>query len=265
MHGLLFLLMIFTVPLYPGTTLANVVYEWLASGAPGVTTSSGVTQPDTNFAVFRIDSVPPTNAEEMIVWDSTDLTNWNVAGYRAGLSALAGAQQILLTAPYAPTTAPSTIVPGNPPQLSICRCHGTWNDISALSVDGVPMIFTLVAVDNTDPTIIYDLSATPLKNTETSLIFAQRVVNAMLVAGALQNVNEDNFVDLNRTDYISGYPDGTTLNYLLTCDAIGAPASLALMDSTSPLVFQPVLFQLNSATIGLTSSGTFDVSKKAVT
>jgi hypothetical protein len=256
---------IFTVALQSGTTLANVVYLWIASGVVGGATSSGVTQPSASFAVFRIDSTPPAGAEEMVVYDSTDLTNWNVAGYLASLSTLSGAQQILLTSPWAPTTLPQTILPTSPAQLSICRCHGTWNDISALSVDGVPMTLTLVAVDNTDPTIIYDLSATVLKNTETGLIFADRVVNAMLVAGQIENVNGDNFVDLNRTDYISGTPDNTTLNYLLTCDALGAPMSFALMDSASPLTFTPVLFQLNTSTIGQTTSGTFDLSKKAVT
>jgi hypothetical protein len=256
--------MIFSVPLQPGTTLANVVYIWYAAGAPSAPTSVGVTQPSASFAVFRIDSTPPTNAEEMVVYDSTDLTNWNVASYVAGVSALANATQIILTAPYTPTSLPTTIVPASPPNLSICRCHGTWNDISSLSVNGVPMVLTLVAVDNTDPTIIYDLTATVLKNTETGLIFADRVVNAMLVAGLIENVNGDNFVDLTRTDYISGTPTGATLNYLLTCDALGAPTSFALLDSASPLTFQPVLFQLNTATIGLSSSGTFDLSKKAV-
>jgi len=256
--------MIFTVPLQPGTTLANVVYLWIANGAAGSATSAGVTQPSASFAVFRIDSVPPTNAEEMIVYDSTDLTNWNVAGYRAGLSALASAQQILLTAPYVPTNLPSTIVPGNPPQLSICRCFGTWNDISAQSVDGEPMTITLVAVDQTNPTIIYDLSSTPLKNRETGLIVAARLVDLLLVAGQLQNDAGNNFVDLCRTDWITGFPTGTNLMYLLTCDIIGAPMNLALLSTDSPITFQPVLFKLDTSTIGTTSSGTFDISKKAV-
>ena len=256
--------MVFTVPLQPGTSLANVVYLWIAAGAAGVATSSGVTQPSASFAVFRIDSTPPANAEEMIVYDNTDLTNWNVAGYRAGLSALAGAQQILLTSPYVPTNQPSTIVPGAPPQLSICRCYGTWNDISAQSVDGEPMTFTLVAVDNIDPTIIYDLSSTPLKNTETGLIVAERIIGVMLVGGQLQDKNGNAFVDLNRTDYISDPPAGTTLQYLLTCDVIGAPMTLALLSTDSPIIFQPILFKLDTSTIGQTSSGTFDISKKAV-
>lgn len=259
--------MIFTVPLQPGTTLANVVYLWITSGAAGSPTSAGITQPSASFAVFRIDSTPPTNAEEMVVYDSTDLDNWNVADYYtvAAYSKVTTAQQILLTSPYAPSTGPSTIVPGSPAALSICRCYGTWNDISALSVDGVPMTLTLVAVDDADPTLIYDLSATPLKNTETGLILAERVVKLMLVAGQLENVNLDAFVDLNRTDYISGKPTGTSLQYLLTCDSIGMPMSLQLIDSASPLTFTPVLFKLDTSTIGQTSSGTFDISKKAVT
>ena len=257
--------MIFTVPLQPGTMLSNVVYEWIVSGAPTIPSSSGVSIPDTNFAVFRIDCVPPTDAEELIVWDSTNITNWNVAGYRAGLDAIAAADQILLTAPYVPTTGPSTIIPGSPAEDSICRCYGTWKDISSLSVDGVPMTLSLVAVDDTDSTLIYDLTATPLKNTETDLLVAQRVVNLMLVAGQLQNVNQDPFVDMNRTDYISGAPEGTSLYYLLTCDVIGAPMSLSLLSSTSPITFQPILFALDTTTIGAATGGTFDLSEKAVT
>jgi hypothetical protein len=187
-----------------------------------------------------------------------------VAGYRAGLSALAGATQILLTAPYVPTTGPSTIIPGSPASLSICRCYGTWKDISALSVDGEPMTLTLVAIDNVDPTLIYDLSTTPLKNTETGTIVGERTISVTLVAGQLQNVNGDPFVDLNRTDYISGAPTGTNLQYLLNCDVIGAPISLSLLSSTSPISFQPVIFKLDTSTIGVSSSGTFDLSKKAV-
>ena len=219
--------------------LSNVVYEWIVSGAPTIPSSSGVSIPDTNFAVFRIDCVPPTDAEELIVWDSTNITNWNVAGYRAGLDAIAAADQILLTAPYVPTTGPSTIIPGSPAEDSICRCYGTWKDISSLSVDGVPMTLSLVAVDDTDATLIYDLTATPL--------------------------NQDPFVDMNRTDYISGAPTGTSLYYLLTCDVIGAPMSLSLLSSTSPITFQPVLFALDTTTIGAATGGTFDLSEKAVT
>lgn len=256
--------MIFTVPLQPGTTLANVVYLWIANGVASAATSSGITQPTTSFAVFRIDSAPPTGAEEMILYDTTDNSNWNVAGYRAGLSALADAEQILLTAPYVPSGGPSTIVPGSPAEDSICRCYGTWKDISALSVDGKPMTLTLVAVDDVDPTIIYDLSSTPLKNTETDLIVANRVINLMLVAGQLQNVNEDPFVDVNRTDYIEAAPTGTHLMYMLTCEVIGAPTDMKLLSADSPIIFQPVLFALNTTTIGVATGGTFDISQKAI-
>ena len=260
--------MIFTVPLQQGTVLANVVYEWITNGAPSGSTATGITQPDTNFPVFRIDTgaVAPTGAEELIVWDSTNLANWNTGGYRINqaVAALGGASQLILATPYVPTTGPSAITPASPAALSICRCYGTWTDISALSVDGEPMTLTLVAIDNVDPTLIYDLSTTPLKNTETGLLVSMRVVNLMLVAGALQNVNGDPFVDMNRTDYISGAPTGTNLQYLLTCDILGAPINVTLLSSTSPITFKPVLFKLDTSTIGVSVSGTFDLSKKAV-
>jgi hypothetical protein len=55
--------MIFTVPLQPGTLLANVVYRWIALGAIGAQTATGITQPWSTVPVFRIDSTPPTGAE----------------------------------------------------------------------------------------------------------------------------------------------------------------------------------------------------------
>jgi hypothetical protein len=260
--------MIFTVPLAAGTVLANLLWEWYVTGAPTTPASSGITQPDTDFPVFRIDtgSTVPTGAEELIVYDSTDGNNWNVGGYRINqmVALMGSAQTVLLASPYVPTTGPITIIPSSPASLSICRCYGTWKDISALSVDGEPMTLTLVAIDNVDPTLIYDLSGTPLKNTETGLIVAERVINLTLVAGALQNKNGDPFVDLNRTDYISGTPTGSNLQYLMTCDVIGASTSLTLLSSVSTVAFQPVLFKLDTSTIGLTTSGTFDLSKKAV-
>jgi hypothetical protein len=256
--------MIFNVPLSQGTALANVVYSWYVSGVPGTPSSSGVTQPSASFAVFRIDSIPPANAEEMVVYDVTDGNNWNVAGYLAGLSALSDADQILLTAPWTPSGGPAVIVPGSPAEDSICRCYGTWKDISALSVDGVPMTLTLVAVDDVDPAIIYDLSATPLKNTETDLIVAERVIKVMLVAGELQNVNEDPYVDLNRTDYLSIAPTGTSLQYLLTCDQLGAPMSMSVIAVENPITFAPVLFKLNTTTIGVATGGTYDLSKEVI-
>jgi hypothetical protein len=256
--------MIFTVPLQQGTVLANVVYLWIANGVAGSPTASGITQPSSTFAVFRIDSTPPAGAEQMIVYDSTNSANWNSAGYSVGTATLAAAQQILLASLWSPTNQPQTIVPANPAVQSICRCYGTWNDISTLSVDGVPMTLTLVAIDNTDPTLIYDMSATPMKNRETGLLIASRVANLMLVAGQLENTNGDQFVDMVRTDYITGAPANTTLQYLLTCDEIGAPASLSIISLSTPVTFQPVLFKLDTSTIGLTGGGTFDLSKKAV-
>jgi len=69
--------MIFTVPLQAGTSLSNVAYYWIVDGVPGSPLTSGITQPDPSFSIFRIEATPPTDAEEIIVYDSTDLSNWN--------------------------------------------------------------------------------------------------------------------------------------------------------------------------------------------
>lgn len=73
--------MIFTVPLRTGTTLANVRYKWLAAGSEGPELVFGITQPDATFPIFRIEIDPPANAEELIVYDTTDTTNWNIGDY----------------------------------------------------------------------------------------------------------------------------------------------------------------------------------------
>lgn len=74
--------MILTVPLQPGTDLANVRYLWIAGGVAGSPSSTGITQPSATFPVFRFDITPPADAEELIVYDDTDNSNWNVGTYR---------------------------------------------------------------------------------------------------------------------------------------------------------------------------------------
>jgi len=73
--------MILTVPLYPGTLLANVRYRWIANGVTGSDLSAGITQPDPTWPEFRFDVSPPDGAEEMIAFDVTNTANWNPAGY----------------------------------------------------------------------------------------------------------------------------------------------------------------------------------------
>src|SRR5260370_40793130 len=77
--------MILSVPLRAGTTLANVRYEWIAGGIAGGVLSSGITQPSGSYPVFRIVVTPPPSAEELIVFDVSDNTNWNVGEYRLAL------------------------------------------------------------------------------------------------------------------------------------------------------------------------------------
>jgi hypothetical protein len=262
--------MIFPVDLQPGTTLANVVYRWTAAGAIGAELATGITQPWSDVPVFRIDATPPADAESLVVYDSMDHSNWNDGGYALAklLSSLGSAQQILLTQLWTPTSASQTIVPANAPDLSIARCFGTWKNVSASDLDGIPVTFTLVAQDDSDPTIIYDLTATPLKNTETSSLIGQRVVNASLVGGQIQDVNGNTYVDLVRTDFIvagadTPLPVGSHLTYLLGCTELGAPSGFQILAETeTPPV--PVTFQLNTTTLLQTSSGTFDLAKKVV-
>jgi hypothetical protein len=77
--------MILEVPLRAGATLANIVYSWIAGGVQGGVLNAGISQPSAAFPMYRISVTPPANAEELIVYDSTDLTNWNVAGYKFAL------------------------------------------------------------------------------------------------------------------------------------------------------------------------------------
>jgi hypothetical protein len=262
--------MIFTVPLQPGTLLANVVYRWIALGAIGAETATGITQPWSEVPMFRVSSTPPTDAEALVVYDSTNHSNWNDGGYALAklLSSVGSAQQILLSQLWSPTSASQTIVPANAPDLSIARCFGTWKNVSAGDLDGIPATFTLVAQDNTDPTIIYDLSTTPLKNTETNSLIGQRVVNATLVGGQIQDVNGNPYVDLIRTDYIVAgadipLPASSAVKYLLGCTELGAPGGFQILSETETPP-TPVTFKLDTSTLLQTASGTFDLAKKVV-
>lgn len=103
---------IYVVPLQPGTATGNVAYKWIAAGTAGSAQTTGISKPDANFPLFRISTTPPANAEELYVYDSTDLTNWNVAEYvndRTGYS-LAGSQHVIVD------SGTITTYTGNTPQ-----------------------------------------------------------------------------------------------------------------------------------------------------
>lgn len=70
-----------TIPLGSGTALANVRYRWIVGGVEGPQLSAGISQPDVNFAFFEFNVTPPDGAEEIIAYDVTDLSNWNVGQY----------------------------------------------------------------------------------------------------------------------------------------------------------------------------------------
>jgi hypothetical protein len=199
----------------------------------------------------------------MIVYDTTNSNNWNVAGYRAGLNAVAGAQQILLVNLWPGGAGPAVIIPTAPAVNSICRCYGFYNNLSAVSANVVSVTFTLVQVDAVDPTIIYDMSSTLVKNKETGQLFVDRVVNASIVAGQLLDINENPYVDLCRTDYIQDQ-NGAPLprmKYVMTCAELGAPAGLSQSVSGGPPIPTPTTFILETSNLGVTVKGTYDLSK----
>src|SRR5438270_11323250 len=74
--------MILTIPLQPGTALANVRYRWIVAGVEQGAQSSGISQPDASFPLFEFNVTPPSGADEIIAYDVTDLTNWNVGPYK---------------------------------------------------------------------------------------------------------------------------------------------------------------------------------------
>jgi hypothetical protein len=257
--------MIFTIPLQPGTLLSNVLYKWLVSGAFLAPTASGVTQPDLNFPIFRIDTgaVDPTGAEELIAYDGTDNTNWNTGGYRAGLAALATAQQVLLTSLYTPGTGVYTLAPAPSTYQSIARVYGTFNDICACPLDGVDATFTLVQVSPTDETVIYDMSGTLIKNRETGQLLSERVITASIVVGQLQDEYGNAYQALMRTDYMNDQNGAalTNMRYLLTFPELGAQVGLFLLASSGPTSLLPVTFVLDSSNLLMPGAGTLDLSK----
>ena len=95
--------MILTIPLLPGTALANVRYRWIVGGVEQAELSSGVTQPDINFPFFVFTVTPPTNADEIIAYELGNLSNWNVGQYKLGLIGTAPSFPVTLVQPtFAP-------------------------------------------------------------------------------------------------------------------------------------------------------------------
>lgn len=91
--------MIFVIPL--PALIENVRYQWLAAGVMGSVVSSGITQVG-GFYLFRIDTTAPTDAEELIVFDNSDPSNYALAHF-ANIDGVGGAS----TDPWA------TPVPGS--------------------------------------------------------------------------------------------------------------------------------------------------------
>lgn len=71
-----------TVPLGTGTLLSNVRYYWIVAGVKQAVQTSGITQPDPTFPVFQFDVTPPSGADELVAYDDSDTSNWNVGGYK---------------------------------------------------------------------------------------------------------------------------------------------------------------------------------------
>src|SRR6267142_2812143 len=64
----------------PGVATADVRYKWLTAGTLGAAQSTGVTQVGT-WGMFRIDSTPPANAEELFAYDVNDDSNFALGKY----------------------------------------------------------------------------------------------------------------------------------------------------------------------------------------
>lgn len=127
--------MIFTVPLQSGTVLANVRFKWIVAGVEGPEIATGITQPDVTFAMFRIEADPPVDTEEMIVYDSTDTSNWNVGDY----------DLVVLQQGGAPVTLGSSISPSLVAVRIACAAYLRKDDTEFI-VNGIDLF--LIAVNN---------------------------------------------------------------------------------------------------------------------
>jgi hypothetical protein len=242
--------MIFNVPLSPGTSLGNVVYRWIANGARGSETTAGLTQPDTDRPVFRIDCTPPAGAEEIEVYDSTDAGNWNVGNYLIRLIAdtILAADQLFLANLFVPTAAPVQVIPAPTQDKSICRCYGSFKDPSGKASEGVPVKFTLVQADPSDPNNFIPLDATPLKSSQ---FVTDRSIDASIVSGQLTDADGNQYQDLLRNDFIT--PSGT--KYLVESEALGAITGLSLLTAGGPSTGSPVLIELRRRSFDLSRIG----------
>jgi hypothetical protein len=114
-----------SIPLQPGTNLASVRYRWIVGGVEQAEQSTGISQPDVNFPLFMFSVTAPANAEEIVAYDITDLSNWNVGQYELFIPAVppAPGPPIIITAPI---PAPSGLRTSNFRGItgSILRRHG---------------------------------------------------------------------------------------------------------------------------------------------
>jgi hypothetical protein len=92
--------MLLSIPLQPGTVLSSVRFRWIVGGVEQAEQSSGISQPDANFPLFLFTVVPPANAEEIVAYDVTDLSNWNVGQYELFAPGPPPGPPIIITAPF---------------------------------------------------------------------------------------------------------------------------------------------------------------------
>lgn len=181
--------MILTVPLATGTLLADVAYRWIIDGAIGSQLTAGITQPSASFPVFRIDATPPDDAEELIVYDTTDLTNWNAGQFLVGKLRVGAA------------TSTAVVVPGAPVDVSLCRVYGYLE-----TLDNQPAV---------NVTVTFRLISGPAKSER--IIVGPEISTKTDSQGRVANSAGDPWIDLQRNDLLT--PSDTT--YRVNCAKAG--------------------------------------------
>jgi hypothetical protein len=212
--------MIFVIGL-PVASVDDVRYRWLSSGVLGAEQSTGISQVGT-FLLFRIDTNPPAGAEELIVYDTNDLTSFSLAHYSEinsggggggggadpwdvylpGTYAAHKAGAILAKLDVGPPEDPVIVIPGAPADLSLCRVYGYLETLDNKPAANVTIAFKLALKTGA----------------KSDRIISGRTITVTTDSdGVIQDSDGNPYIDLQRNDHIT--PTGS--KYLVNSGELG--------------------------------------------
>jgi hypothetical protein len=175
-------------------SVADVRWRWLAAGVLGVEQATNVNQVGT-FLLFRIDAGdPPANAEELIVYDANDVSNYALGRYHAEADV-----------PSADDTAAATAA-------QIIADHGSGSYVRNTEPDNADIVTIKAKTDNLPSNPAATGDAMTLTTGERTAIAveveghlldegdSQMLINAIVTAIGNTNLDEASVVAAIRAD-----------------------------------------------------------------